>query len=383
MMSRRKGPTQAWLWIICAVLSSALGCAKDDDTRKTSVLDGDLTDYEKASCQFGLNEGETLAQPDQAAAPDSLRVHFGKTFDASLFLPIKRASAADAVRFAELQGVRIFRMEGATSRCHMFDSLEGAPADFKSHWDRIAAGDGGGRGTLVGMYLERGSPEVPTSGATTALIGVRPDANRWTVMHEYLHHLFQLDPSRQGTSGAELKQRYVDERNELNSLYLLYVASYDVDDFRRFVDQFLKAYRTTRELLTRYFLEEVTIETLLQEELAEGGLGFAPFMETASDGYIRQSAQRANDQLSQLNRMAERISARLYMVDLPIRQRLFAEANSDRLALIEEIRVLKERSGRRLERHAYLVADREDDALRSELRLIAPPCAHSAGLDDL
>jgi hypothetical protein len=258
--------------------------------------------YQAASCQYGIDDGG-LADPHLARQADVRRTYFNKTFDFAPIAAVLGASIRETVDFIESQGVRVFRTESSVTGCRAFADLPQAPADFQAYWDRTGGrivGENAGS-NLIGLYVERASSEVP-SAAESAEIGIREDASRWQLVHEFMHHQFERQAARDsGRSASQVKQQLKAWSERLEQ----YIAAVQQgnrapETLANEARSFIGSSSLVRQLLLRFVLEEMTIESFLQDLHASGALRFAPVTREASQVYIDRSAEKARGILHEI-----------------------------------------------------------------------------------
>ena len=276
---------------IAILLLSA--CSKNKDPEGQSLIeDQGLAEYRAASCKFGVNDG---GNADYDGKADIQTTYFDKKFDNGLLAPLLKASMRETLRFEQEHSVKLFHVNESVSSCNPLDIAGATPPDFQKHWDKVATAQNGQRMILVGLYIPKSSPDVESS-TETAEIGIRRDANRWVMLHEFMHHLFETQATAEGHSSPELDALYDERSNQLNKDVDAYNEASDTDKpiaLKAVVATFILMNDVVRQQIVRFPLEEVTIETMLQKKMNGGELEFAPMMLGSSNAYIRQSATRA------------------------------------------------------------------------------------------
>jgi hypothetical protein len=271
------------------------GCGQG--TPKPSVANGSdgFRKYRQQSCEFGWTDGGSV--DEVAAAQASIETTlFGKRFNRAALQAIDGASARDTVEFIERsQAAHVYFVPKSVSDCNLFDHVTPAPTDLSDFWDDTTRDEAADSFT-VGMYLPQGSKGLSTTQSAGA-ISLRRDANRWHLVHEYMHHLFGVQAVADGFDGNALDASLDGIGRRFTSAASTYDAFKSQTTYGEYVAALDALFQAYRQVALHYALEEVTIETLLQKEHASGRLTYAPFDEESSDAYIRASGEKVLDQL--------------------------------------------------------------------------------------
>jgi hypothetical protein len=241
--------------ILSLIIFGFMGCSSGGNDSNKLVKDPNAkTSGEDPSCLFRFNEGPL--------APAALLPRqYEKTIDKNKWLPLMNVSGSETVRFAELTGVRFYKTSffSTTDSCAYTNSLPDAPAEIRSIFDSVGK-------NLLGLYLPINYKNLQTVNSEAA-IQVRIDSDRWTLTHEYTHHLFHsaiIDLS--GVTDDQLKTSINLNLNSYDQKYKSASASADVKAFIE-AAQFLNlANISIVEFLKRFSLEEMTIESMLAEK---------------------------------------------------------------------------------------------------------------------
>lgn len=293
-----------WLRLLlssAAVFSTACSPEESPDGLLNEVISSDRSQYALASCKYKYDEGS------RAVNASSVQVHrsnFNKSFDWSILAPVLNASAAEVVRFAEMNAVKFYKTKPLkeSGSCSLLASLPPAPEDLETKFTKT--GD-----SVLGLYLEQNTPNMPTT-ASTSTITIRSDANKWVLVHEYMHHLFHLDNLRQGILSGE------QARGELTKKLNEYQAANEALDQVRYSERgpkVLQAAAKLRELnesaipfLKQFLLEEMAIENTLGDLYDSGTLTLVVEGQRLNGvAYTVQSSEKAKDFMKSLKRNTE------------------------------------------------------------------------------
>ncbi|WP_157684582.1 hypothetical protein [Bdellovibrio bacteriovorus] len=275
------------------VLMAALGGSKKETKPKD-----DLTGYIEASCLYGYSEGpNALVKPANKQIQAS---YFGKKYDVSLLNPVLAANGSEVVRFAETTGVRFYKTSPyKEGTCGFSSALPSAPSDLENKFSEANQNNG-----VLGLYLSKNSTSLPSTKGLAAII-VRSDANKWVLVHEYMHHLFDSQVQEEGLSGDAIKTKAL-------SLYSTYGSQKRSIDYKTGTSRktaVKETYVTLKnmndamiELVKQYFLEEMTIETILGEKLENGQLKMVLDKQRLNGAaYVISSAKKTADFIDQLD----------------------------------------------------------------------------------
>ncbi len=168
----------------CSLQMTACGETHTEGAREVPVDDN----YDIASCAYSLNDGPNLL--NLSYTPDIQKTYFEKSIDLGKLNKVLPASAEASISFMKTTELEIYKINSDYGRCKMFSSLTLAPKDLQDHWDKVQ-GDGE-TSIIVGLYLPKAKKDL-TSVSDKAAFLIREDTSRWTLVHEYTHHLFRLE----------------------------------------------------------------------------------------------------------------------------------------------------------------------------------------------
>lgn len=250
--------------MLAATILLALGCSGSGESKPTQqVVGDDLSQYAKASCEYKYEEG-SLAEPKSF---DNIKItYFKKSLNFALLQPVLRASGSETVRFAESQNVRFFKTSFRDkNNCEFLQTLPLAPSDLAAKFTSVDASSAG----LLGLYLEADTKDLPSTTAKAAIL-VRRDANKWILVHEYMHHLYQIQRNAEMDSKAEdvktrLTRLSADYDKAVTALNLGAPAE-RVDLLHKASEKLVEFNTVAFDFLREYLLEEMSIENVLFEK---------------------------------------------------------------------------------------------------------------------
>lgn len=284
------------LFVILTTSCDNSSSSKSEPKRETPQ---ELSELEKASCEFKADEGGVA--PTNAPASKMVKSHFQKSMDESLILPVLEANAMETVRFAKFSNLDIYSVNAMSQKsCKMLAFIPSAGSTERNIFTEIQ--NSKKDSTLLGLYFPPESKQF-NGNNKTALMLVREDTTRWTLVHEYMHHLFSKE--------VHLIKRDIDLKADFEQEYANYEKAYE--EYKKtgsnlslfsIAKSFEKMIGFRIELLKRYTLEEITIETYLIAQHSAGKFKFVPRIELAgAKSYIKsnvEAAQEANTSLTEL-----------------------------------------------------------------------------------
>lgn len=233
--------------------------------------------------------------------------HFDKKYNRQYLEAIADASVLDSVSFINQTDVTVFHSDSVvTTQCSrdLFASTSEMPGDLQKLWDRAAYSDDDS--ILLGLYLPEKSHygQAPSLDQQAAII-VRKNTSRWTLIHEFMHHLFVTQAMQEGYDSDQEQAAY----NKAKIAFLNYVKTHHLttdEEFSETIRLFVEFGTLLDGILVHYPLEEVTIESELKEAVASRTLFFVP---ESTNGYLINSAESALKSYSSLLESARKFQS--------------------------------------------------------------------------
>ncbi|MCX7978024.1 MAG: hypothetical protein N2578_03385 [Bdellovibrionaceae bacterium] len=240
------------------------GCAPgpqstDSDSRVNLLGD---SDFVAASCAWDPQAGPSVVAFPQNSQEVSLA--FGKPINYSLFEPLLNASTNASVQYIQSQGVDLFRASGYSNSCPNFRLLPEPPAKAKWFWDQLAS-----QSFLLGLFLPARLTSIYSLTRDTIIL--RVDTTRYTLLHEYMHHLFEQSRKARGIDMDQVLDELDEARAEFNSLS----PSLRAGDPVRTATLWLRYIQLQTLVWKNFPLEEVAIEKQMIDEVRRGRLTMA------------------------------------------------------------------------------------------------------------
>lgn len=232
-------------------------------------------------------------------APSPRTALFNKPYDGSLLDAVSGTSGFETARFAKLAGVTFYKVAnlGKVYGCPFTATLPSAHAaiekEFHDHESDIQKKSP--NSVLEGFYLDRDMVTEITRMNSGPLIAVKNDSERYVMVHELMHHVFQLSKDKSG-------QQYQLDYSISGSLYVKAKDRYDqsssTDGLKDVVSKFSKVSNDLITVLRNYPLEEMANENELNTKYQAGDLRYVnKFSRHSGDHYIVSSAESAKDRL--------------------------------------------------------------------------------------
>ena len=289
--------------LLCLTLSLNTACSINSD-RALSAPDT----LDTKSCVFTASEGPQAAI-SALGTKEIVRTFFDKEYNFSYLRAIGHASVVSSIDFINKTDVTLYKAkELPTSGCsaNLFEGLKSMPSDLQRGWGDDIEADADGS-FILGLYLSKSPSWARPSLNNSAAIIIRKNTNRWTLVHEFMHHLFQLRAAEQGYDDDQARLEFSASIKAFN----------EIEDDKKLTDHqkaiaMVPAYeryaKALKVILTHYFLEEITIEATLKDLNKTGDLGFAP---VSSNWYIQSSVDKVTNYYLELTRAGDGIKKKL------------------------------------------------------------------------
>ena len=215
---------------------------------------------------YGVDEGEP-AKMETLSQLNPVSTYFDKRYNHANLEGVLRASGNESAHYIQAMGVSTYRVP-TSSQVPFFLKLSVAPDNLIAVWDDAAGGVTGG--TLAGLYFEAcGYVRCETPSNRMPTILVAQTSTRWTIVHEMMHHLFNMQRKREGTLSYGSAIQRLDQSTKR--------LQYEIDQFKQFNDrayleqaaaEFEESLKWTKAALATQALEETAVERVLVDEWA-------------------------------------------------------------------------------------------------------------------
>jgi hypothetical protein len=245
---------------------------------------GRVVPTDKPSCELQADDGELAVMSnlnrDDVIASD----FFAKKYDRADLEAVGKASIRETIAYGQGLGLTLHRVprksdkvpKSAGNKCPLYQLLTVAGGDLQKIWNQEAGGDLGG-GSLAGLYFEncRGrncKGHAPVN--PTILIDEWQD--RWTLVHEMMHHNFNKERKRDTALASidDLRRALDASLKRFDKLNKDYQAMPNRADLIEAAKELDKAVHLVTEVLVRSVFEELAVEGVLINTWADGRLTY-------------------------------------------------------------------------------------------------------------
>lgn len=302
--------------VIALSMVLTVGCDKTESS--TSVDPGsDYNKYKSATCEFGSNDGYIAKSLPWEVARSTLETAaFEKRFNAAKLSGVLSTSANETIRYIDRDEVTVFKKDSDGIGCSLLAAaqpMDSRLADYWSSESSKTSADGNSR--LMGLYLGKTTPIFRKVGRNDAVIIVRENAPRWTLVHEYMHHLFLVESEKQGYNDLEVTNRM----ESLSARLKIISAAPSRAELRESIKIMLEVVRLLDTKMVHYTLEEMAIEDRLRDLFARGSFSYVPtYSYDSAAWYISRSGEKAKEVYSSLRKALaefESITERMGSID--------------------------------------------------------------------
>lgn len=286
--------------IVLSLMFFVVGCADSGSSPKDTPLEQtpEKPRGTDPSCLYGYTQGANA--PSDLLSERIVTTFFGKRFDENKLIPLLDVSGSETVRFAELTGVRFYKTNYFSQKsCSYTSSLPSAPSDIRQVFDK-------GGSNVLGLYLPKKYSNLQTV-ENEAAIQVRIDSDRWTLTHEFMHHLFSTLANQSGVTDDELKAA-IDVNIKAYQEAINSASATDIKAYTKAGQSLNRVNIAFQELMRRFSLEEMTIETLLAKKYDQSQFTLVAESQRENGAYyIVSSAKKAREPMTTLSDESKRV----------------------------------------------------------------------------
>jgi hypothetical protein len=288
--------------ILSALFLNTVGCSKGSDSAKIVSK----KTFRDTSCDFAFTDGDPSVST-ASLKTNNVASYFGKVFDQAKLDAVMSSSAKATAEYINTLGAKVVTStEGNGGACNNLSGIPDAPSDVQSYWNSAVDGLEEGQ-RLLGLYLPLNANSVG-SAKSNAFVMLTKDGDRWTLVHEMMHHLFKSQLKSQGEiSSFEASQDFGQKVSKYTSLVDSNASGEPV------IQAAFDVFSSYDQLAVRTRLEEATIESILAARFQAREFRFVPDATDSGSGYIRLSLNAARSDYdkigkSVLEKAAEEIS---------------------------------------------------------------------------
>ena len=290
------------LFVVPLVLGFLSACTPVEST-PDRVIDPDPSgdnegfgeEFKKASCAFPDDAGDMIQ--DYYPAPMIEKGPFNKKYDRAQFLQIRSAQPMEIAKFAQVHWLEVFRADTklVDGACDYLQKVPAAPSWAQKKWKDVNAK------SILGLYLSKEKLDY-----STPVMIVRRDTNQYTLVHEYMHFLFNRYRVMNETDDVTLEARLKKASDAFRAAKKNGTDADVVDTFISYIYAMLPIY-------LNYPLEEMAVEAVMTDEFREGNLKLATdFDRKASAWYIQSKYKEIttdlSDDLSSLKKLEKAVN---------------------------------------------------------------------------
>lgn len=270
--------------LLLVMLSS---CSHNSDEPKNDELVDEYGKSAQASCAISPNVGDN-ADLSLVKNKDISSGLFDKKYDKNWLKMVYKTSGYETHKAIATTDVDVYRLQLSGRGCSYFSFLSDAPSDLDSRLS-IFRGDEK-QGKVLGVYL--GKSDDTVSLKNKPAIVLREKTDRYTLVHEFMHHNFDFHRQGQGQQfEMELKNEFRTQRLVFNSLKRKYLSSKSEKDLNELNKSFLDLAKVYDKMMVNYFLEEVAIEDILGRMYEENSLTNVSYLSYINGGYYIRSSR--------------------------------------------------------------------------------------------
>lgn len=293
-----------WL-AVGLIFINIVACSNGDSGKSAPLEDKKVINYNTKSCDYTVTQGDI---PSQQIIGTSIisKAYFGKEFNQNYLDAVASTSVDATINFVNQTGTTVYKsslIDTQYCSASLFVGADIMPKDVQSKWDDAMEQIDGKEGFILGLYLPRTSSKLLPSLNVNAAIIVRENTNRWTLIHEFMHHLFLLRAAEQGYDQDMSKVKLSKALKELMDALNRKGIS-DSELVLGAVEPYITFAESVDDQLIHFTLEEMTIEATLKEAYNNNKIKYAP---STSNWYINSSAEMAVKMYDNIKELGEQI----------------------------------------------------------------------------
>lgn len=254
------------------------------------------------NCQYAYDEGGD-ALWDLAKQEDVQSTYFEKEYQANHLNAVMTASGKQTASYIRAAlGVPVYKTIG--TKCDYFRELSTPPKDYQDIWDSASGGQASGS-RLAGLYAGNQEKIINGKFLHNFVIMVADDSDRWTIVHEMMHHLFHRRDLQRGV----FSNTATNEMKKAENVVVQMDKDFQADETQlkfsplavavsRYTDSFI-------ESMKRSSLEESTIEAMLGEAFVSQTFTFTPNGLRSSAWYLKSNAVKGYDEYEKVLKQVE------------------------------------------------------------------------------
>jgi hypothetical protein len=292
------------------------GCSKGGDAPATSVAPED-SGAAAASCELKPGDGGTSAI-SLLSGRHLQRAAFGKEYNRSKLDGILTASEVETLSYVQADGVSVFKKENDGKGCSLHSGAAVMPSKVNEYWESLHAQlekNEKEKVRIMGLYAGKTSAILAATDQAGPFIVIRENSTRWTLVHEYMHHLFMSEAVARGHD-----DQAVHEHLDTAFQRLIGITSDDIQTEYGLIDAvsaFVEYAKYNDEVLLHFYLEEMAVEDQLRSDFESGKLKFVTYFDYQNAGwYIGYSADNFSGLEDQVQKFSTTLEEKIKTSDI-------------------------------------------------------------------
>lgn len=376
---------QSFLKLITII--SLVGCQNNSSESKREprqapkpVDEKALAAYRNASCAFSvkINGGANFEYANKVQKEST---YFGKVLNIFPLAAILQADIDSGLQFIQQTKVTATKATSDKGGCKNFESLALAPNVLLQEWTKINDAMGSKDAFILGLFLPVSKlKKITGSVSSTPMIIYREDTDKWTLVHEYMHFLFNDERESQGIDVI----RNIEAIEKIGQEYeqIVRTATEEKLKDKAFVkkasETFQKHELMIVEHLKSFYLEEMTIESNLLELYQTNSLTYTTdYSKLGAAWYVQSSFNNFLELIKSESEVHDKLKDAATNIQLTDVVNHFNEIETTIKNIYNEAQTLNDYAGSILKGESQLLAKiQSSDKLSRPLK----QCAHSDGI---
>lgn len=250
-------PTIAKTFTGVIIVALMIGCSDSGKKSSTNLI---AATPSGGSCDFTAADGDR-ANFSVIGEEDIEIASFAKPFNATYLQAVLTTSIDESLKFIDRTGVNVFKVPSDKSGCDAIASASNLTVGLQSKWNALTVDDAKNDQFTLGVYLPKQSENIEALDDKAAIL-VRENTNRWTLVHEFMHHLFMIEQEKLGRTDETIRSNAMNDLNAFDALkQSLKIGSLQINlnsqDQKRLEEAFRKYAESFDIFITSFYLEEL------------------------------------------------------------------------------------------------------------------------------
>jgi hypothetical protein len=370
-------------------LISLVACQQEESSSHTErrqapkpVDEAAVKAYRDSSCAFSpkINGGANL---DYLGMERIEATYFGKLLNIYPLAGIISADLESSFEFLSKAPLKVYKVPSDKGGCKNYSSLQLAPQAILNEWDKLNSAMGSKDAFLLGLFLPAKKVKQITGFGRQPAIIYREDTEKWTLVHEFMHYLFNFQRESHGEDVLKNQEEIMRIGEEFDQT-MNGASQEDLKDpvfIKKVSLLFMKHENLLLNHLKNFPLEEMTIETNLIAMFDNNTLNYTTeYSRLGAAWYIQSSFKTFAELINQESEAHDKVkqyAIDLYLTDLVTQ---FEDFEKTAIAVVEEAQALNKQA-----EEAFKAGTGQLHGLTSKNyeHLLKKKCAHSEGLNKI